>query len=43
MFNKLMNIDRRVIFILVALVVIIPTLIPIRLPTRGVRTNTETL
>lgn len=34
MFEKLMNIDRRIIFILVALVVIIPTLTPIRLPTR---------
>ncbi len=34
MFEKLMNIDRRIIFVLVAVVVIIPTLIPIRLPTR---------
>ena len=34
MFEKLMNIDRRIIFILVAVVVIIPTLIPVRLPTR---------
>ncbi len=33
MFEKLMNIDRRIIFILVAVVVIIPTLIPVRLPT----------
>lgn len=32
MFEKFMNMDRRIIFILVALVVIIPTLIPVRLP-----------
>ena len=34
MLEKLANIDRRIIFILVALVVIIPTLIPVRLPTK---------
>ena len=34
MLEKLTNMDRRIIFILVALVVIIPTLIPVRLPTR---------
>ena len=34
MLEKLANIDRRIIFILVALVVIIPTLVPIRLPTK---------
>ena len=33
MLEKLMNIDRKIIFILVALTVIIPTLIPVRLPT----------
>ena len=33
MLEKLMNMDRRIIFILVALVVIIPTLIPVNLPT----------
>ena len=32
MLEKFMNMDRRIIFILVALVVIIPTLIPVRLP-----------
>lgn len=32
MLEKFMNMDRRIIFLLVALVVIIPTLIPIRLP-----------
>lgn len=32
MFEKLMNIDRRIVFILVALAVIIPTLVPINLP-----------
>ena len=32
MFEKFMNMDRRIIFLLVALVVIIPTLIPVRLP-----------
>ena len=32
MLEKLMNIDRRIIFILVALAVIIPTLLPINLP-----------
>ena len=32
MLEKIMNMDRRIIFLLVALVVIIPTLIPIRLP-----------
>ena len=32
MLEKFMNMDRRIIFLLVALVVIIPTLIPVRLP-----------
>ena len=32
MFEKLMNIDRRIVFIFVALAVIIPTLLPISLP-----------
>ena len=32
MLSKLMNLDRRIIFILVALAVIIPTLLPINLP-----------
>ena len=32
MFNKLMNLDRRLIFILVALAVIIPTLLPVSMP-----------
>lgn len=33
MLEKLMNIDRRIIFILIAVAVIIPTLIPVSLPT----------
>ena len=32
MLEKIMNMDRRVIFILVALVVIFPTLVPVRMP-----------
>ena len=32
MLEKFMNMDRRIIFLLIALVVIIPTLIPVRLP-----------
>lgn len=32
MLEKFMNMDRRIIFLMVALVVIIPTLIPVRLP-----------
>ena len=32
MIEKFMNMDRRIIFLLIALVVIIPTLIPVRLP-----------
>ena len=35
MLEKLMNIDRRIIFILVAVIVIIPTLLPVNLPITG--------
>ena len=43
MLDKLMNIDRRIIFILVALAVIIPTFLKVSFPYYGLQSNTKHL